>query len=114
VIVFHALGREHIKQIVSLELQKVSERLKEHQIVIKATEAAIQQLADEGYDPDMGARPLRRVIQQKVEDPLSDAVLSGEFKDGVTVWVGINEDKEIILSREKSISPDPSLAGVKS
>ncbi len=113
VIVFHALGREHIKQIVSLELQKVSDRLKEHKIEIKATEVAIQQLADEGYDPDMGARPLRRVIQQKVEDPLSDAVLSGEFKDGETVWVGLNEDKQIVLSREKSESPDPSLAGIK-
>jgi ATP-dependent Clp protease ATP-binding subunit ClpC len=113
VIVFHALGREHIKQIVSLELQKVSDRLKEHKIEIKATEVAIQQLADEGYDPDMGARPLRRVIQQKVEDPLSDAVLSGEFKDGETVWVGLNEDKQIVLSREKRGSPDPSLAGIK-
>jgi ATP-dependent Clp protease ATP-binding subunit ClpC len=113
VIVFHALGREHIKQIVGLELQKVSDRLKEHKIEIKATEVAIQQLADEGYDPDMGARPLRRVIQQKVEDPLSDAVLSGEFKDGERVWVGLNEDKQIVLSREKSESPDPSLAGIK-
>ncbi len=101
VIVFHALGRDHIKQIVSLELQKVSDRLKEHQIEIKATDAAIQQLADEGYDPDMGARPLRRVIQQKVEDPLSDAVLSGEFKDGETVWVGLNEDKQIVLIPRK-------------
>lgn len=113
VIVFHALSREHIKQIVSLELQKVSDRLQTHQIKINATAAAIQQLADEGYDPDMGARPLRRVIQQKVEDPLSDAVLGGGFKDGETVWVGLNEDKQIILSREKSETPDPSLAGIK-
>jgi len=113
VIVFHALGRDHIKQIVSLELQKVSNRLKEHQIKIRATDAAIQQLADEGYDPDMGARPLRRVIQQKVEDPLSDAVLSGEFKDGETIWVGLNEDKQIVLSREKTSSPDSSLVGIK-
>jgi ATP-dependent Clp protease ATP-binding subunit ClpC len=113
VIVFHALSRDHIKKIVNLELQKVSDRLKEHQIEIKASDDAIQQLADEGYDPDMGARPLRRTIQQKVEDPLSDAVLSGEFKDGETVWVGVNEDKQIVLSREKDQAPDPSLAGIK-
>ena len=113
VIVFHALGRDHIKQIVSLELQKVSDRLKDHQIKIEATEDAIQQLADEGYDPDMGARPLRRVIQQKVEDPLSDAVLSGEFKDGETVWVDLNDDKEIVLSQVKDKTPDANLAKVK-
>jgi ATP-dependent Clp protease ATP-binding subunit ClpC len=113
VIVFHALGRDHIKQIVSLELQKVSDRLKDHQIKIEATEDAIQQLADEGYDPDMGARPLRRVIQQKVEDPLSDAVLSGEYKDGETVWLDTNDDKEIILSRVKDKTPDTNLAKVK-
>jgi ATP-dependent Clp protease ATP-binding subunit ClpC len=113
VIVFHALSRENIKQIVSLELIKVSDRLKEHQIEIKATDGAVQQLADEGYDPDMGARPLRRVIQQKVEDPLSDALLSGDFKDGETIWVAVNEDKQISLSREKKETADPSLAGVK-
>jgi ATP-dependent Clp protease ATP-binding subunit ClpC len=113
VIVFRALSKDHIKQIVSLELTKVSERLKEHQIEIKATKEAIQQLAEEGFDPDMGARPLRRAIQQKVEDPLSDAVLGGVFKDGETVWVGVNDQKEIILSKTKDGSPNPELASVK-
>jgi ATP-dependent Clp protease ATP-binding subunit ClpC len=113
VIVFHALSKEHIKQIVTLELKKVSERLKEHRIEIKASEAAIQQLAEEGYDPDMGARPLRRVIQQKVEDPLSDAVLRNEFKDGETVWVAVNDEKEFTLSQIKNKKHDPKPAGVK-
>ncbi len=113
VIVFRALSKEHIKQIVSLELNKVSDRLKEHQINIQASNDAIVQLAEEGFDPDMGARPLRRVIQQKVEDPLSDAVLKGEFKDGETVLVNINKKKEIILSRIKNEAPDRKLAGVK-
>jgi ATP-dependent Clp protease ATP-binding subunit ClpA len=61
----------------------------------------------------MGARPLRRVIQQKVEDPLSDAVLSGGFKDGETVWVDLNDDKEIVLSQVKNKAPDASLAKIK-
>ena len=57
-------------------------RLVENQITLTATDAALDQLATEGYDPDMGARPLRRVIQYKVEDRLSDAVLAKEFEDG--------------------------------
>jgi len=85
VIVFRSLSKEDIKQIVDLELSKVSKRLEEHLIVLKATQAAQELLAEQGYDPDMGARPLRRVIQQKVEDVLSDAVLAGDFEDGDTV-----------------------------
>ncbi len=77
VIVFRALNKEDIQKIVSLELDKVAARLTDHEIVLHATPEALNQLASEGYDPEMGARPLRRVIQQKVEDPLSDALLSG-------------------------------------
>ncbi len=113
VIVFHALNKEHIKQIVTLELKKVSDRLTDHQISIRASNEAIQQLAEEGYDPDMGARPLRRIIQQKVEDPLSDAVLMGTFKDGETVLVDVNDKKEITLVRAKNKKPDPKLESIK-
>jgi ATP-dependent Clp protease ATP-binding subunit ClpC len=100
VIVFRALAREHIRHIVSLELDKVSERLVEHEILLKASDAAIDKLADEGYDPDMGARPLRRVIQQKVEDPLSDALLGGDFGNGDVIIVDLNGDGDVILRRE--------------
>ncbi|MGA9399061.1 MAG: ATP-dependent Clp protease ATP-binding subunit [Anaerolineaceae bacterium] len=113
IIVFHALSKEHIKQIVTLELKKVSDRLKDHKIIIQASDKAGLQLAEEGYDPDMGARPLKRVIQQKVEDPLSDAVLRGEFKDGETVLVDVNDEKEIILAQSKKKTPNPKLAGIK-
>jgi ATP-dependent Clp protease ATP-binding subunit ClpA len=68
VIVFRALNREDIQKIVSLELNKVAERLVENNIRLRATDAAVQLLAELGYDPDMGARPLRRVIQSKIED----------------------------------------------
>jgi ATP-dependent Clp protease ATP-binding subunit ClpC len=100
VIVFRALAREHIRQIVSLELDKVAERLVEHEILLKATPPAIDKLADEGYDPDMGARPLRRVIQQKVEDPLSDALLGGDFGTGDVIVVDLNADGDVILRRD--------------
>jgi ATP-dependent Clp protease ATP-binding subunit ClpC len=105
VMVFHALTRENIRDIVHLELKKVAERLEENEITLTATPEAVDNLAESGYDPDMGARPLKRVIQQKVEDPLSDALLSGQFDDGDTVVVDL-EDGEIILKRgEPQASP---------
>ncbi len=110
VIVFRALNREDILKIVSLELNKVAERLKENNLALRATEAALQQLAEEGYDPDMGARPLRRVIQLKIEDRLSDAILAGEFHDGETIVVDVNEDREFTLRKEQGRSePEEAL-----
>ncbi len=101
VIVFHPLNREHIRNIVNLELAKVSERMAEHNITLSATEAALEYLSEEGYNPEMGARPLRRVIQDQVEDRLSDAVLSHQFNDGDAVIVDVNENKEIVLKRNR-------------
>lgn len=117
VIVFRALNREHIRRIVNLELDKVAQRLVDHNIVLTATPAALDQLAEEGYDPDMGARPLRRVIQQKVEDPLSDMLLSGEFRDGDTVIVEqeIDEDgKKIYLKHaDSTLEANPEPEGIE-
>jgi ATP-dependent Clp protease ATP-binding subunit ClpC len=77
VVIFRSLTRDDIQKIVSLELSKVAERLTEHKLVLTATPEALAGLAEQGYDPEFGARPLRRVIQQKVEDPLSDRLLAG-------------------------------------
>jgi ATP-dependent Clp protease ATP-binding subunit ClpC len=109
VIVFHALNRQHIRQIATLELQKVAERLKEREITLAATEAALEKLAEKGYDPDMGARPLRRVIQLEIEDRLSDDLLSGKFKDGETIWVDVDEEGNFYLTNhvdEKDHAPE--------
>jgi ATP-dependent Clp protease ATP-binding subunit ClpC len=103
-IVFRSLSREHIKQIVQLELNKVAVRLEEHEVLLSATAAALEKLADLGFDPDMGARPLRRVIQQKVEDPLSDSLLSGSFEKGDSILVDLKDD-EIVLQRTQ---PEPA------
>jgi ATP-dependent Clp protease ATP-binding subunit ClpC len=100
VIVFRALNKDDIKQIVELELNKVATRLEEHEIVLTASPEALGLLADLGYDPEMGARPLKRVIQQKVEDTLSDALLAGKFSDGETVVVDV-KDEDIILRRRE-------------
>jgi ATP-dependent Clp protease ATP-binding subunit ClpC len=109
VIVFRSLNKDDIKKIVQLELDKVSYRLREHDISLSATPAAIELLADLGYDPEMGARPLRRIIQQKVEDPLSDALLAGEFDDGDAILIDVVEG-EIKLRRNEERTPQESLA----
>jgi ATP-dependent Clp protease ATP-binding subunit ClpC len=101
VIIFRALNKEDIQKIVSLELNKVAERLKEHNLTLIATPKALSLLADLGYDPEMGARPLRRVIQQRVEDALSDALLAGQFHQGDTVLVDVNDENQIVLSRQE-------------
>jgi ATP-dependent Clp protease ATP-binding subunit ClpC len=101
VVIFRSLNKDDIKQIVSLELSKVSERLKDHSLTLTASEEALAVLAELGYDSEFGARPLRRVIQQKVEDPLSDRVLAGEFVDGDAVKVDVNEDGELVLNKAK-------------
>jgi ATP-dependent Clp protease ATP-binding subunit ClpC len=107
VIVFRALSKQDIEQIVMLELNKVAQRLEEHSIRLNATPAALDLLAEEGYDPEMGARPLRRVIQQKIEDPLSDALLSGDFVDGDSVMVEVEEGKVVLRRSESEIKQPP-------
>jgi ATPases with chaperone activity, ATP-binding subunit len=102
-IIFRALTRDEIKQIVQLEIKKVEERVKEKNLTLQLTPEASDKLAEIGYDPDMGARPLRRVIQSKVEDVLSDGWLAGKFKQGETVRVAVR-DGEIVLESASSMS----------
>ncbi|MDD2695286.1 MAG: ATP-dependent Clp protease ATP-binding subunit [Anaerolineales bacterium] len=111
VIVFRSLSKEDIRQIVDLEIAKVAGRLEEHEIVLSATPAAVELLTELGFDPEMGARPLRRVIQNKVEDTLSDALLAGGFEDGDTILVDV-EEGEIKLRRvsEEHAPPTEEMA----
>ncbi len=99
-IVFRSLNKQDIQKIVELEVHKVGLRLEENNIQLEITPEALDIIAELGYDPDMGARPLRRVIQQKVEDPLSDALLSGEFENGEAILVDV-KDGEIVLRRKR-------------
>ncbi|MGC8878341.1 MAG: ATP-dependent Clp protease ATP-binding subunit [Anaerolineae bacterium] len=95
-IVFHALNREQIKQIVDLEINKILKRLEDKRMQLVMTEAARDYLAEKGYDPHFGARPLRRVIQNEVEDVLSEGLLSGQFRPGDTVQVDAR-DGQIVM-----------------
>jgi len=115
-IVFRALNKEDITKIVELELEKVALRLKEYSITLKATPAALEKLAELGFDPEMGARPLRRAIQQNVEDPLSDSLLSDEFKDCTNILVDL-EEENIVLRRgdpqsDQAETPEEAVAAV--
>ena len=95
-VVFHALTKEHLRQIVDLMLNQVSTPLKEKNITLEVTDSAKDLLVSKGYDPVFGARPLRRVIQNMVEDQLSDALLRGEFSPGDVVVVDCDEEKIVI------------------
>ena len=111
VVVFHSLSKDNIRDIVDLELDKVRERLVERQLQLEITPEGEEMLVKLGYNPEMGARPLRRVIQEKIENQLSDAVLSGTFKAGDIVLVGADldaEDGEGEITLEKG---DPALYG---
>jgi ATP-dependent Clp protease ATP-binding subunit ClpC len=95
-IVFRALSRDEIGQIVELEVKKVNDRLSDRAMNLVTTEAARNYLASKGYDPDYGARPLRRLITSLVEDRLSDVILSGQIKLGSTVQVDYDAEKDEI------------------
>jgi ATP-dependent Clp protease ATP-binding subunit ClpC len=98
IIVFRALGKDDIAHIVDLELEKVGSRLVDHHITLRATPEASAFLAEQGYNPEMGARPLRRVIQTEVEDRLSEALLSNQIHDGETAVIQLREDSIVIES----------------
>jgi ATP-dependent Clp protease ATP-binding subunit ClpC len=105
VVVFRALSKGEITQIVDLEVNKVAGRIAEHRIKLELTSEARDLLADLGYDPDMGARPLRRVIQSTIEDTLSDGLLSGEFHDGEVVRIEAHE-RSIVLKPQPASDSD--------
>jgi ATP-dependent Clp protease ATP-binding subunit ClpB len=90
VVIFESLSRAQISQIVEIQLAGLRKRLADRHLSLELTDAAKDLLADEGYDPVYGARPLKRVLQRRVLDPLAQAVLRGEFHEGETVLVDVD------------------------
>jgi ATP-dependent Clp protease ATP-binding subunit ClpB len=88
--VFHPLGREQIRAIVTIQVEYLRKRLQDRQMDIEFSEAALDKLGEAGFDPVYGARPLKRSIQQVVENPLAQAILSGEFLPGDVIEVGVS------------------------
>ena len=91
-LVFHPLSRAHIREIVDMMLKEVDSRIKEKEVELDVTEAARDWLGEKGYDPVFGARPLRRVIQERLEDSLSEALLRGDFEAGDTIRVDLSKE----------------------
>jgi ATP-dependent Clp protease ATP-binding subunit ClpC len=115
IIVFQSLSRENVKSIVDLMMKRVSDQLKSKDIDIELSEAAKDLLAEKGYDPTLGARPLRRTIQRLVEDPLSEKLLWKEFAAGQTIIVDVR-DEEILFegAPQSPETPPVELAGQES
>lgn len=94
IITFSPLSREQMREIVDLQMKEVQERLSEHGITVELSDAARNWLAEVGYDPSFGARPLKRAIQKYLESPLSLRLLAGEFKAGNHLWVDVDENSQ--------------------
>ena len=109
-IVFHALSRTEIHQIVDLMMNMVREELKDRQISVELTEAAREYLGDNGFDQVLGARPLRRLIQNEVEDRLSDELLGGRFEEGDTAIVDLDEDGKVCIKVRKPDTDEEAMA----
>jgi len=105
-VVFHSLTQEHIRKIVELMLAQVETQLKDKEIKIEITDDAKDFLGEKGWDPAFGARPLRRVIEHMVEDPLSEAILESRFQPGDTVRIDC-QNGEIVLDSAAVVTPTP-------
>jgi ATP-dependent Clp protease ATP-binding subunit ClpB len=111
ILVFEPLGAEELRQIVRLELKKVERRLADRELQLAVDTDVLDLLAQEGYDPVFGARPLRRTIEHRVQNPLAQAILKGEFHPGDTVRVRRGKDEAAPLQFERSEKRETIAAG---
>ncbi|NMB25580.1 MAG: ATP-dependent Clp protease ATP-binding subunit [Firmicutes bacterium] len=102
-MVFHALNKEHIKEIVDIMLKDLRDQLEERGLSIAVSDVAKEVLVEKGFDPDFGARPLRRAIQRLMENPLSEEILKGTFAEGDQIFVGA-EDGELVFSKQEEVA----------
>jgi ATP-dependent Clp protease ATP-binding subunit ClpC len=100
IILFSSLSKEDMRKIVALQMEDIQSRLAEHGLKVELTQKATDWLANEGYDPAFGARPLKRALQKHIESPLSVSLLSGAFSQGDTVLVDIVEDEVLFKKKE--------------
>ena len=99
IVIFHALSKEHLKQIVDIQLERLRGLLRERNLTVELTAAAKERLAEEGYDPVYGARPLKRTLQRRVQDPLARALLEGQFREGDHIVVDVDRRGELVFRR---------------
>jgi ATP-dependent Clp protease ATP-binding subunit ClpB len=111
IIIFRRLSRQNMDAIVTLQLRRLEQRLAGRKITLDLDDAARKWLADQGYDPVFGARPLKRVIQRALQDPLAELLLSGEVMDGQTVHVTAGPDGLIVENRIGRAGPKLGAVG---
>jgi len=99
-IIFKPLGLDEIKKIVNIQIDHLAHRLEERKITLDLTDAAKQMVAESGYDPLYGARPLKRTIQKLIQDPLATEILKGDFKDGDHIVVDTDKDNKLVLTKD--------------
>ena len=102
-IVFHSLEKEHLKEIVSFMANALTKRLKEQDIELELTESALEKIAQEGYDPQYGARPIRRALQKHVEDRLSEELLKGNVLTGQVVVFDYKDGEFIVRGKDVKV-----------
>ena len=93
IVVFHPLTEAELGDIANIMMNDLRKRLAEQDLTLELTDEALKELSRDGYDVEYGARPLRRTIQNKIEDPLADALLEGKYKEGDTIKVDVEEGK---------------------
>uniref|UniRef100_B8HLU8 Chaperone protein ClpB n=1 Tax=Cyanothece sp. (strain PCC 7425 / ATCC 29141) TaxID=395961 RepID=B8HLU8_CYAP4 len=93
IIIFHSLRKDELRQIVKLQVQRLEQRLSDRKMSLKLSESALDFLAEVGYDPVFGARPLKRAIQRELETPIAKSILRGEFHDGDTIFVDVANER---------------------
>jgi ATP-dependent Clp protease ATP-binding subunit ClpB len=105
IVIFHALSKEHLEQIVDIQIRYLRQLLADRQLHLELTAATRTYLAEEGYDPAFGARPLKRVIQRQIQDPLALQLLQGGFREGDMVRVDAR-DGQLIFERVERAMPE--------
>jgi ATP-dependent Clp protease ATP-binding subunit ClpC len=103
IIVFHKLEREHMRSIIEVQIRRLRQQMEERGVTIEFTTAALDKLSDAGYDPAYGARPLKRVLQRMIEDPMSEMILKGEIPNGSKVLIEPNDISFDDVSEDESI-----------
>jgi ATP-dependent Clp protease ATP-binding subunit ClpC len=103
IIVFHKLEREHMREIIEVQVKRFRKQLAEREVTVEFTTAALDKLAEEGYDPAFGARPLRRTLQRMIEDPMSEMILKGEIPNGSKVTIEPNDKSGDDIAEDESI-----------
>ena len=108
IIVFHSLEKDHLKEIVTLMSNQLTSRLKEQDIHLELSPAAKEKIADEGFDPEYGARPLRRAIQKYVEDKLSEELLRGKVLTGQNIVIDVEDSEFVVKVKEEEAANTPT------